>query len=283
MGIVRGARTIDWDKKLQKTTGSLQDIGTEFGSDKFTVHHFGTAMEQYFEPVRNKPLNILEIGIGEENMAIGGASLKTWAAYFPNARIVGIDIYDKSALDSDRIITGICDQSDQNTLIELSRELGPFDIVIDDGSHMAEPTLLSLFALLPTMRPGGLYVIEDIQTSYWPHYGGTSILGDILNTPVFWMKRMIDVINSPEILWDKHPTKLSGFLVEELHIHHNIAFIRRGTAAPVSSVLNEEIRAEWLKSDFAKHQISETFARKFSSNGEFRLKVAALMSELAED
>ena len=40
------------------------------------------------------------------------------------------------------------------------------DLVIDDASHVYEPTLASFETLFPHLRPGGLYIIEDWQWSY---------------------------------------------------------------------------------------------------------------------
>jgi predicted O-methyltransferase YrrM len=56
------------------------------------------------------------------------------------------------------------DQADRQ---EFARILGaefqglPIDLVIDDASHLYEPTLASFEVLFPRLRPGGLFVIED--------------------------------------------------------------------------------------------------------------------------
>ncbi len=260
----------------------LQEIGVAHGSDKFTVHKFGPVYERYLGEMRFDPVRILEIGIGGEDFELGGPSLTAWAEYFPNARVVGIDLFDKSALDTDRITTVVCDQSDQAALAQLNDMHGPFDIIIDDGSHKADPTLLSFFTLFHTLRPGGYYVIEDIQTSYWPHYGGSSIAGDTVNSAAFWIKRMVDVINRNEILWDDHPARRSGFVASELHVHHNIAFIRRGDVSGKSAVLTDALRKEWLELDFNMQKLSEKVARKAADDADFRLKLLQLMSLAAE-
>ena len=203
---------------------SLQQFGTELDCDKFVVHRFGDVYERYFGALRDRPVKILEIGIGGEDREEGGASLRTWEQYFTSAHITGIDLYDKTSLDSIRK-TLVCDQSNQKELGNLWREHGPFDIVIDDGSHRSEDVLLSFFELFHLLKPGGIYVIEDIQTGYWPHYGGTSVAQDFTNTSISWIKRMIDCVNSGEILWKNHPAFRSGFIASELHVHRNIVLL----------------------------------------------------------
>lgn len=262
---------------------SLQEIGIELECDKFSVHKYGDVYERYFDKLRYQPIKILEIGIGGENRELGGASLKTWERYFTKAHIVGIDLYDKSELDTDRIKTLVVDQSDQEALERLWHEHGPFDIVIDDGSHVSEDILLSFFKLFHLLRPGGIYVIEDIQTGYWPHYGGTSVNQNLSNTSITWIKRMVDCINVEEILWKDHPAIRSGFAVSELHVHRNIAFVVRGESPPKSNVLDESIRHEWLKQDFRNQRISEKLAFKINNDTAFLREIVESISTEGED
>jgi hypothetical protein len=44
-------------------------------------------------------------------------------------------------------------------------ELSPFDIIIDDGSHINRHQIKTLEILISALRPGGFYVIEDIHSS----------------------------------------------------------------------------------------------------------------------
>ena len=47
------------------------------------------------------------------------------------------------------------------------------DVIVDDGSHVSAHVILSFETLYPSLKPGGIYIVEDIGTSYWPHYGGS--------------------------------------------------------------------------------------------------------------
>src|SRR5439155_21067965 len=98
-----------------------------------------------------------------------------WKEYFPHAVIVGIDIYDKSSLAEDRVTILQGDQSDPEFLADVSRRFGPFDVIIDDGSHVSAHVIASFHYLFGSLTDDGIYAIEDLQTSYWERtYGGSS-------------------------------------------------------------------------------------------------------------
>lgn len=242
----------------------LQIIGQTHNCDKFTVHNFAPQYERHLGHLRDAEFSLLEIGIGGEGEVLGGESIKTWADYFSQAKIHGIDLYDKSALQTSRITTHVLNQADQDGLRALWEAHGGFDVVIDDGSHKCADTLRSFFALFNLMRPGGVYVIEDLQTSYWPHYGGTSVAQPFADDTIFWVKTLIDCLNANEILWKGHAAIRSGFVVSELHLYRNIAFIVRGQRIEPSNVLTEEIRQAWLADDARQQGLSLVEAEKIN-------------------
>lgn len=118
--------------------------------------------ERYIQSRRNA-VDVLEIGV------LNGGSLRLWRDYFPKARIWGADIDPERADHSGgRITVLIGDQSDAEFLGSLKATADGFDIVIDDASHIVSYILASFRALWPAVRPGGLYVIEDLRLSYEP-------------------------------------------------------------------------------------------------------------------
>ena len=152
---------------------SLAILMNRHGTDKLYHHHYDGEYERHFGPIRDKSINILEIGIGGYGRPDhGGESLKVWRDYFPHATIVGIDIEEKNLDLGERITIRQCDQNDKATLWQLNEQNGPFDIIIDDGSHFQEHIFTSFNILWPFLNPGGIYVIEDLATAYWPEYGG---------------------------------------------------------------------------------------------------------------
>lgn len=206
--------------------------------------------------------------------------MKMWAEYFHHSHIYGIDIYEKSFLDTPRISTFVCDQGDQASLEKLAAEIGPFDIIIDDGSHVSEKTLLSLFTLFKLLKPGGFYVVEDIQTSYWPQYGGSSLMGPFKETAMTWIKTMLDCVNACEILWPNHPALRSGFRPAEVHVYHNIAFIKKEVTQAISQVLDESLRDEWLTLDKSQHSTDERLADLLNNHPSLMASLATLLADL---
>ena len=41
-----------------------------------------------------------------------------------------------------------------------------FDVIVDDGSHVCVHVFRSFNALFPKLRPGGVYIIEDLNMAY---------------------------------------------------------------------------------------------------------------------
>lgn len=259
---------------------SLLSIGKKYNCDKVMVHSYADAYEEYFSKIRNENIKLLEIGIGGEDKEPGGNSLRMWRDYFPNATIYGIDIYPKQHLDGDRIKTIICDQGDQKKLTTIANQYGPFDVIIDDGCHMAGHVLASLFCLLPHLSNQGYFVIEDIQTSYWPQYGGSSLGWDSIDTPVRWIKLAVDIINADEILSSCHIAKQVGFSLSELHVYHNIAFLRKSDSTGKSNILNNELREKLLNLDRDKFSSIEKVVQLLNSNIDFRKKSFELIQAL---
>lgn len=224
----------------------LRVIGTKCGCDKVIPHNYHSFYAAHFLDYVDRPFKLLEIGIGGEGREVGGASLQLWAEVFPLAEIYGLDIYDKSVLETDRVKTFIVDQGDSAALSEFVKKHGPFDIIIDDGSHKRSDQLTSLFSLISSVVPGGYYVLEDYFTSYWPVYDGSTLAQDFLDTPVRWLKKSIDVINRNNLLSEEVKGMTPDWGVEELHVYPGVAFLRKGLQA---------VRSEIPSADFSDNQI----------------------------
>lgn len=218
---------------LRMEMDSLAEIADRYGCDKglagpstaWSANNYVDVYEALFHQIRLEPLEILEIGIGVSGEswdakvahginAGGGASLRTWAEYFPNARIHGLDINDASHLDSDRILTYRVDQSNRSELREFLVGLGDveLDIVIDDGSHRSDHQQISLEVIWPHLRQGRHYFIEDLNDhgfggdSRGPHASADAVptrsffrefrsTGNILEPNAFESKGFLDEID----------------------------------------------------------------------------------------
>ncbi len=155
----------------------LADLMSEHGSDKGTWHSYPLFYEKLLEQLPGQPQDILEIGIGSNNVAITGnmgvegipgASLRAWRDFLPGTRVYGAD-YDPGCLFEERDIhTFFFDQHDVNT-INAVWSITPhlhFDLVVDDGAHTYEANTNTLDATYARVRPGGFYVIEDIVMTF---------------------------------------------------------------------------------------------------------------------
>jgi hypothetical protein len=119
---------------------------------------------------RNKTVKrILEIGIGYKDLMepfvpqyIHGASLRMWRDYFPDAEIYACDILPETLINDGRIHSIEVDQSKASDLEKLL-PWGPFDVIIDDGSHLPLHQIFTAKFLLPHLSRGGMYVIEDCR------------------------------------------------------------------------------------------------------------------------
>lgn len=148
----------------------LTHIGMKWNTDKSWSHFFTEFYNDYFQSFKYKELNILEIGIYQ------GASLKMLEEYFPKATIHSIDI-NKDYMNKkygERIKTYYCSQEDSKTFNGLFKDT-KFDIIIDDGSHQTNHQLISLGFMFKYLKENGLYVLEDLHTSYNKGYCNTRI------------------------------------------------------------------------------------------------------------
>lgn len=153
-------------------------------------HHYFDIYSKHFEAYRNRPIKMLEIGV------FRGGSLRMWKEYFhPDSTIVGIDI-DKSCKDheiADRnVFVRIGSQADPLFLAKVNEEFGPFDIILDDGSHKTHHQNISFGALFrPALKDGGCYMVEDVHTNYWLKHV------DSEDTFIDLSKQMVDMLHEP--------------------------------------------------------------------------------------
>ena len=216
---------------------SLRDLALAMGTDKEGAHSYTAPYERHLARLRHEPVTLLEIGIGGyASRARGGASLRMWKAYFPAGTIIGLDIEDKSPLAEERITILQGDQGDRGFLRELATSHGPFDIVIDDGSHRSDHIIASFEALFPHVRDGGVYVVEDLQTAYWEKFGGSS-KPNTPGTSMTLLKRLSDGLNYAEFDIPNYQPTLTDTSIMSVAFYHNIAFIEKGPNREQSNLL----------------------------------------------
>lgn len=146
------------------TFEELFDKGTGGKCDKW--RHYFEIYERYLRRFKDKPCTYLEIGVQN------GGSLQIVQEYLgSDARVIGLDIDPAcAALRENRREIYIGDQADMQFLAEVARKCGPFDIIVDDGGHVADQQIVSFLSLFPWLREGGVYFVEDLHTAFWGGY-----------------------------------------------------------------------------------------------------------------
>ena len=215
------------ERRRRLAAMDLTELAEFFGTDKWGVHRYTPHYQRHLEHLRDREFTLLEIGIGGyARQRKGGASLRMWRWFFPRARIIGLDIQDKSFVDRGPIRSVQGDQTDETVLRRIVEEEGAPLVVIDDGSHVPAHIRATFAILFPLLPDGGIYCIEDTQTSYWPEWGGEED-PRARGTTMDLVKDLVDGLNHEELVVDHEPTYTDRW-VRAVHCYHNLVVIEKG-------------------------------------------------------
>ncbi len=198
-------------------------VMTKYGSDKGNRwHNYTTVYSVLFNGRCDRQLRIFELGLGTNNpelpstMGINGrpgASLRAWREFFPHSLVYGADIDRAILFQGDEIKTFYCDQLSQAAIRDLWSQpdlRDGMDIIIEDGLHTFEANVSFLEGSLEHLRPGGIYVIEDIE----------------VGTVARWYDRLETIYSK------RYPELAFAFVVlpnSLNHVDNNLLVIRRPT------------------------------------------------------
>lgn len=158
------------------------------GSDKWDI--FLREYDRLFSPYRDRPVQLLEIGIQN------GGSLEIWSKYFQNGeKFVGCDINPdcaKLVFDDPRIAVVVGDANNDEIRATVLQQAFSFDLIIDDGSHTSGDIVKSFARYFSRLKDGGLFVVEDMHCSYWHAFDGGLYYP---YSSMSFFKRLADVIN----------------------------------------------------------------------------------------
>ena len=155
---------------------------SQLENSEFKLEFFQNYSDYYteiFHQNKDQIKNVFELGIGsidknnQYNMNMlgedykPGASLRVWRDYFKNAEIFGADIDKKTLFNENRITTGYVDQSDPKSILEIFNKfkVKEYDIIIDDGCHRFDETIIFFNNAINKLSVNGIYIIEDIVPS----------------------------------------------------------------------------------------------------------------------
>ena len=229
MGMVRrGIRSVAIACRVG-TVGFLSPTMRLYRTDKY-VHGYARYYERHLRYRRWRRLGVLEIGIGGYETEKGGGSLRVWRDFFPRSRIVGIDIHDKHLSLGPRVVAVKGHQASRPDLERALGSLPHLDVVIDDGSHRGDDIVATFNILFDAIRPGGIYVIEDMHTSYWEQFGGADPAPDA--TSVGLAKRLVDEVQALDEVYERKPQwgarpDTGAAKSAAIHVYPGIVFIEK--------------------------------------------------------
>ena len=229
--------------------------------------HYFEIYETYFSKYRGKEINILEIGLFQ------GGSIQLWQNYFGDKlNYYGIEIDPKcKRYEENKVKIFIGSQSDPQFLAEVISQIPKLDIIIDDGGHTMNQQIVSFKSLFNHVKDDGIYLIEDLHTSYWKVYGGGyKRQGTFIN----FSKNLIDKINA-------HHSKQKSLVVDNytntiksLHYYDSVLVVLKGIISkPISKLTGNKTFENFYETppripnfyQFIKYKIQKTIKRKINS------------------
>jgi len=216
---------------------NMNRLASIYKSDKWGNHFYTRHYQTHFKKYKYKKIKLLEIGVGGYHLpTIGGNSLRMWKRYFPFGKIYALDIYDKSFHEENRIKIFQGSQVDEAILEKMMDQIGEPDMIIDDGSHLNEHVIKTFEILFPKLKEGGIYVIEDTETSYWADYGGDSENLNNPSTMLNFFKALTDCLNHKEFIKNSYTPTYYDKNICSIQFYHNLVFIYKGLNNEKSNV-----------------------------------------------
>lgn len=201
---------------MRETLESVMDRSTCDKGPRF--HDYGKRYAPFLEPLREQPINLLEVGIQF------GCSARMWLEAFPNAHIYGVDIRKDHDLNHPRFHFEIGDQKDRKFWSHWAARNPRPHVIIDDGEHTVEASKATLESIWYHLRPGGLYSIEDCCVWWDKDFNPSADRGE-------WLRSLITDLNwrGSDYGGKPHPTpfSLTDFeqTVDSIHLSKHLCII----------------------------------------------------------
>jgi hypothetical protein len=153
---------------------TLDELANFYKTDKGTMfetpckHGYAPIYDELLTPLRDKDISLLEVGVWLETSSIGGESLNMWKEYFKNANIYAFDIRDMKNhpffVNNTNVYFYNGDQGNRDDFVSMHNAFNNvfFDFILEDGSHNANHQMISFASLFKYVKPGGIYILEDI-------------------------------------------------------------------------------------------------------------------------
>lgn len=204
---------------------TLDQLAILHGTDKSSKHHnYCVIYEKYLEHLRHEDILFFECGYGGYHYPDrGGQGARMWRDYFTRGTIVSTDLYHKTNVP-DGVFFEQGKQNDGEFWRKVVKEYGYPDVFVDDASHINPLTCDTFACMFPYLKSGGLYIIEDLEASYWEAIAsdGTDFKGGLnRHGTIMWLlKQLTDAVNC----------KSNGTAdenIKSMHFYENIVFIQK--------------------------------------------------------
>jgi hypothetical protein len=198
------------------------------------IHYFEIYDRHFSKFIGTRP-RILEIGISK------GGSLEMWNNYFNGeCDIYGIDINIQAEqhvakLNAQNIHADVGDQQDREFWKEYIKDKQKFDIVIDDGGHSMQQQIVTYEEIYDHINEDGVYLCEDLHTSYWSEYGGGYKKSD---TFIEYSKNFIDMLHAHHMKDDHVNDVFKRFrnVTKSVHYYDSVVVLEKGKNPPPSAI-----------------------------------------------
>ena len=208
--------------------------------------HYFDVYDRHFSKYKGQEITIVEVGVSQ------GGSLQMWRSYFgPKAKIWGIDIDPRCKLLEEQNTNIIIGSQEDETFLESIYDItGPIDILIDDGGHTQKQQITTFNILFDKIKNDGVYLCEDVHTSYWLSYGGGS---NRMGTFIQFTKKLIDKLNAFHS--EENSLQVDSFTksAKSIHYYDSIVVIEKGIITKPTSKMtghysfNEKIKKSFLE------------------------------------
>lgn len=186
--------------------------------------------DKYFSKFRGNSPTMLEIGVAD------GGSMEMWLKYFENAKMYGVDIEPRWVAHKYPDYEGsynlrLGNQADPGFWDHFTEEVPQLDIVLDDGGHEPQQQIVSLLKLFPRLKRGGVYIIEDVHTSYWEQWGGGFRKPDAI---IETTKNLIDMINAQHLRDTTPPREMMAIFQDLFSVsyYNSMIVLEKGLPRP---------------------------------------------------
>jgi hypothetical protein len=198
--------------------------------------HYFEVYERHFQKFRGREIHLLEIGI------YSGGSLRMWRDYFgPKCHIYGVDVQPAcKCYEEETVKVFLGDQSDRSFWKRFKEQVPALDIVIDDGGHEPGQQIVTFEELLPHLRPGGVFLCEDVHG-----YRDLNGFASYVNGFTHHLHAGSHTLN-PDTA-DRHLVCPANAFQADVHSVHQYPFVIvvEKRDAPVSELVAQKHGTEW--------------------------------------